>query len=100
VGQNFCRAALELALGYAQQQGASHIHRLTLRVGQLSGVIPEALRFAFEIVVQGTIQIVRTGLAISSTLTRIIWKMTTKLRNITEVYPSEARVGKLKLFNL
>jgi hydrogenase nickel incorporation protein HypA/HybF len=46
---------LELALGYAQQQGASQIHRLTLRVGQLSGVIPEALRFAFEIVVQGTI---------------------------------------------
>jgi hydrogenase nickel incorporation protein HypA/HybF len=46
---------LELALGYAQQQGASRIHRLTLRVGQLSGVIPEALRFAFEVVVQGTI---------------------------------------------
>ena len=45
---------LELAVGYAQQQGASHIHRLTLRVGALSGVIPEALRFAFEIVVQGT----------------------------------------------
>ncbi|KGF71845.1 hydrogenase nickel incorporation protein HypA [Neosynechococcus sphagnicola sy1] len=46
---------LELALGYAQQQGASQIHRLTLRVGQLSGVMPEALRFAFDVVVQGTI---------------------------------------------
>lgn len=45
---------LELAVGYAQKQGASQIHRLTLRVGELSGVIPEALRFAFEIVVQGT----------------------------------------------
>jgi hydrogenase nickel incorporation protein HypA/HybF len=47
--------AMELALGYAQQQGATQIHRLTLRVGELSGVIPEALQFAFDIVVQGTI---------------------------------------------
>jgi hydrogenase nickel incorporation protein HypA/HybF len=46
---------LELALSYAQQQGATQIHQLTLRVGQLSGVIPEALQFAFDIVAQGTI---------------------------------------------
>jgi hydrogenase nickel incorporation protein HypA/HybF len=47
--------AMELALSCAQQQGATQIHRLTLRVGELSGVIPEALQFAFDIVVQGTI---------------------------------------------
>ena len=41
---------LELALDYARQQNATQIHHLTLRVGQLSGVIPEALQFAFEIV--------------------------------------------------
>lgn len=46
---------LELAVKYTQAQGASRIHRLTLRVGQLSGVVPAALQFAFEIVVQGTI---------------------------------------------
>ena len=46
---------MELALGHAQQQCASKIHRLTLRVGQLSGVIPEALGFAFDIITQGTI---------------------------------------------
>lgn len=45
---------LSLAVGYAQQQGATRIHRLTLRVGQLSGVVPEALQFAFDVVVQGT----------------------------------------------
>jgi hydrogenase nickel incorporation protein HypA/HybF len=48
-------STLELALSYAQKQNATKIHHLTLRVGQLSGVIPEALQFAFEIVVQGTI---------------------------------------------
>jgi hydrogenase nickel incorporation protein HypA/HybF len=46
---------LDLAIGYAQAQGATEIHRLTLRVGALSGVIPEALQFAFDIVIQGTI---------------------------------------------
>jgi hydrogenase nickel incorporation protein HypA/HybF len=46
---------LELALDYARQQNATKIHRIALRVGQLSGVIPEALEFAFDIVVQGTI---------------------------------------------
>jgi hydrogenase nickel incorporation protein HypA/HybF len=45
---------LEVALDYAQQQGATQIHRLTLRVGALSGVIPEALQFAFDIVIKGT----------------------------------------------
>jgi hydrogenase nickel incorporation protein HypA/HybF len=44
-------STLELAVDYAHQQGATQIHRLTLRVGQLSGVIPEALQFAFDIVV-------------------------------------------------
>jgi hydrogenase nickel incorporation protein HypA/HybF len=48
-------STLELALSYAEQQNATQIHHFTLRVGQLSGVIPEALQFAFDIVVQGTI---------------------------------------------
>lgn len=48
-------STLELATRSAQAQGASQIHQITLRVGQLSGVIPEALHFAFEVVAQGTI---------------------------------------------
>lgn len=38
----------------ARAQGASRIHRLRLRVGQLSGVVPEALQFAFEAISLGT----------------------------------------------
>ena len=48
------QSALEIALDHAAQQGAQQIHRLKLRVGALSGVVPEALQFAFEVVVCGT----------------------------------------------
>jgi hydrogenase nickel incorporation protein HypA/HybF len=49
------KSTLDLALSYAKEQRASQIHRIKLRVGALSGVIPEALNFAFEVVVKGTI---------------------------------------------
>ena len=39
--------ALGLALEEARRQGASRVHQLTLRVGRLAGVEPEALAFAF-----------------------------------------------------
>ena len=47
--------ALTLALDYAAREQASRIDRLALRVGELSGVDPDALRFAFDVVCQGTI---------------------------------------------
>jgi hydrogenase nickel incorporation protein HypA/HybF len=46
--------ALEIALDQTRRQGASRIHAITLRIGELSGVVPEALAFAFEAVVAGT----------------------------------------------
>lgn len=46
--------ALEIALDQMRRQGASRIHVITLRIGELSGVVPEALTFAFEAVVIGT----------------------------------------------
>jgi hydrogenase nickel incorporation protein HypA/HybF len=46
---------LAIALSHAQEQGATRIHRLCLRVGALSGVEPDALKFAFDVVTQGTI---------------------------------------------
>ena len=49
------QAALDVALEHAARDGASRIRRLTVRVGKLSGVVPEALRFAFEAVTHGTI---------------------------------------------
>ncbi|MEY2984170.1 MAG: hydrogenase expression/formation protein HypA [Cyanobacteriota bacterium] len=46
---------LAIAVEQARQHRASCIHRLTLNVGQQSGVVPEALAFAFDVVSQGTI---------------------------------------------
>jgi len=46
---------LEIALNHAHKQGASQIHRIKLKVGELSGVVPEALKFAFDVVTQNTI---------------------------------------------
>jgi hydrogenase nickel incorporation protein HypA/HybF len=46
---------LAIALEHAQREGASHIHQLTMRVGALSGVVPDALRFAFDVLTPGTI---------------------------------------------
>jgi hydrogenase nickel incorporation protein HypA/HybF len=48
-------ATLEIALAQARQHRAQRIHALKLRVGEQSGVVPEALRFAFDIVVAGTL---------------------------------------------
>jgi hydrogenase nickel incorporation protein HypA/HybF len=47
-------SALEIALEQTRRQGASRIHSITLRIGELSGVVPEALTFAFESVIAGT----------------------------------------------
>lgn len=45
---------LDLAIAQAQQNGAKKIESLTLKIGELSGVIPEALEFAFDVLVRGT----------------------------------------------
>lgn len=41
--------AVRMALETARSAGASRVLRLRLRVGALSGVVPEALRFAFDV---------------------------------------------------
>ena len=47
-------SALQLAEEQARTSGATRIHRMRLRVGDLSGVVPEALEFAFDVVAHGT----------------------------------------------
>ena len=49
------QTALEIALRHAHRHGAGRIHGRTLRVGPLSGAVPEALEFAFDVIAQGTI---------------------------------------------
>lgn len=46
---------LDIAIANARKNGANKIERLTINIGELSGVIPEALEFAFEVLIQGTI---------------------------------------------
>lgn len=47
--------ALRMAVDAAQSAGACRVLKLRLRIGSLSGVVPESLRFAFDIVCRGTI---------------------------------------------
>ncbi len=47
-------SALQIALDRAKTEGASRVLRMVIRVGALSGVDPEALRFAFTVILPGT----------------------------------------------
>jgi hydrogenase nickel incorporation protein HypA/HybF len=49
------QSAIEQALTVADRAGASRIHGIRLRIGMWSGVVPEALHLAFEVVSQGTV---------------------------------------------
>lgn len=46
---------LTIILETAQKENAAKIHRLNMRIGEVSGVVPEALQFAFDVTTQGTI---------------------------------------------
>ncbi len=48
------QSAIALAVEQTETQGLSTIHKISLNVGELSGVVPEALEFAFEFVSVGT----------------------------------------------
>lgn len=46
---------LDIAIAQANQNHATKIDLLTMNIGDLSGVVTEALEFAFEVLIQGTI---------------------------------------------
>ena len=48
-------SALTVVLNRAQEAGASRVHSIRLRIGALSGVVPEALGFAFDALTPGTL---------------------------------------------
>jgi hydrogenase nickel incorporation protein HypA/HybF len=48
-------SAVQMAVDAAKSAGASRVLALRLRVGTLSGAVPEALRFAFDVVCRDTI---------------------------------------------
>lgn len=45
--------AVETAIEYAKRAGATKITLIRLRIGAASGVVPEALEFAYEAVTRG-----------------------------------------------
>ena len=47
--------AVRLAVETAQTSGAQHVTGVRLRVGTLSGAVPEAMRFAWDVVCLDTI---------------------------------------------
>ena len=47
-------SAVSMAVETARKSGSDRVLAVRLRVGVLSGVVPEALRFAFDVVCQGT----------------------------------------------
>jgi hydrogenase nickel incorporation protein HypA/HybF len=47
--------AVRMAVESARESGATRVLSLRLRVGALSGVVPEALRFAFDVVCHDTL---------------------------------------------
>ena len=48
-------SAVRMAVDAAKSAGASRVLALRLRVGTLSGAVPDALRFAFDVVCRDTI---------------------------------------------
>jgi hydrogenase nickel incorporation protein HypA/HybF len=48
-------SALSAVLERAREAGARRVYVLRLRIGALSGVVPEALQFAFEALTPGTL---------------------------------------------
>lgn len=48
------QSALDLALAQARQAGGTRVHSIRLRIGAVSGVVPDALRFAFDALADDT----------------------------------------------
>jgi len=48
------QSALDIAGQQARRAGATQIHTMRMQIGRLSGVVPEALRFAFDSLKAGT----------------------------------------------
>lgn len=48
-------STLEIAINHAQSQKAKQIKAIVMKIGELSGVIPQALEFAFEVVKENSI---------------------------------------------
>lgn len=51
---SLAQSLVEIAEEHARRAGGAIIRSITVEVGELSGVVPEALEFAFDVCSQGT----------------------------------------------
>jgi|SRR5215831_21208914 len=51
---SIANSIVEIAAAEAKRQHAAHVNTVYLRLGALSGVVSDALRFSYEAVCQGT----------------------------------------------
>ncbi|MCS6816741.1 MAG: hydrogenase maturation nickel metallochaperone HypA [Blastocatellia bacterium] len=52
---SIARSLLEMIAQYAPANGRARVKVVRLRIGELAGVIPESLRFCFEVASEGTV---------------------------------------------
>jgi hydrogenase nickel incorporation protein HypA/HybF len=52
---SLCEGVLQILQDHARSQGFRKVKRVWLEIGALSGVDPEAMRFGFDAVMQGTL---------------------------------------------
>ncbi len=52
---SIARNLLEVIERYAPTNGSARVKVVRLRIGELAGVVPESLRFCFEVVSEGTV---------------------------------------------
>jgi len=52
---SICESIMDILKGEAAKAGASKITSVRLKIGEMAGVVDEALRFAFEVVSQDTL---------------------------------------------
>lgn len=77
------QSTLQLAEEYARKAGGREITRIRIRVGLLSGVVPESLEFAFEMLKKGSmaengqLEIARTPALFECANCKKEWKLDT-----------------------
>lgn len=49
------QSILDIALAHAQRAGASHITRINLVLGEMSGIVDDSVQFYFDFISEGTI---------------------------------------------
>ncbi len=52
---SLCRSILDIVNDHVTDKPGRHVKKITLEIGQLSGVDESALRFSFDVIIKGTI---------------------------------------------